>query len=123
MNKLQTNRSLQSSESKEDIYVNKKKIVHSEEETDASFMEEQETKEVFDRRKNDTKESNPVDDKELKWPTFDNKEPESRVKFVNNTKSTGDKVLDGQKDQGQAQNKSTKVTYPKNFSYHRVTGG
>lgn len=119
MNKLQTNHSLQSPESKEDIYVNKKKIVHSEEDADPSFAEERETKEVFDRRKNHTTDSNPVYDKQPKWPTFDNEEPESPVKFVNNTRSAGD----GQKYQGQGQNKSTKITYPKNFSYHRVTGG
>ncbi|XP_023311696.1 uncharacterized protein LOC111692152, partial [Anoplophora glabripennis] len=120
VNKLQTNPGLQSSDSKEDIYVNKKKILHSEEDTDVSFTEEQDTKKEVNRSKNDTS-SNPVYEKELKWPTFDITEPQTPVKFVNNTENTGGKLIQSQKG-NQTLNKSAKVTYPKNFSYHRVTG-
>lgn len=45
------------------------------------------------------------------WPKFDDET--NRIKFVNNNDKTASKY----------QNKSgTKSTYPKNFSYHRVTG-
>ncbi|KAJ8963183.1 hypothetical protein NQ318_018648 [Aromia moschata] len=83
-------------------------------------------KETWNERGSDTKHFDATREKESKWPTFEDEAQDNEyVKFVNNTSAVSTNHTarnDVQKDSWQMQNRSAKSTYPKNFSYHRVTG-
>lgn len=63
-----------------------------------------------------------IDSREtLKWPDFDGSSNSSNVQFVNSNNKTGEAIT-SVKDPWISPSKTSKSTYQKMFSYHRVTG-